>query len=186
VRARASCALGCRPAMHHARSEPSEPVWIRISIFDRCTSRPTESYRAGSSSARVPRPPDRRPCCANDRSPVDQTIRRRQGHEGDVITGGQFQGVAGAGTVHIENFTIYNRVVEEQRQGRALADRSTDPVCQKCPDALAGSDRSMGRHIGELQAWNLDTGQKVWSHPFANSQLWGPVLATAGGVLFAW
>jgi alcohol dehydrogenase (cytochrome c) len=40
-------------------------------------------------------------------------------------------------------------------------------------------------HIGELQAWNLDTGQKTWSHPFANSQLWGPVLATAGGVVFA-
>jgi alcohol dehydrogenase (cytochrome c) len=39
-------------------------------------------------------------------------------------------------------------------------------------------------HIGELQAWNLDTGQKVWSHPFANSELWGPVLATAGGMLF--
>jgi alcohol dehydrogenase (cytochrome c) len=39
-------------------------------------------------------------------------------------------------------------------------------------------------HIGELQAWNLDTGQKVWNHPFANSQLWGPVLATGGGVLF--
>src|SRR5580700_5376986 len=33
-------------------------------------------------------------------------------------------------------------------------------------------------HIGELQAWNLDTGQKVWSHPFTTSQLWGPVLAT--------
>jgi len=43
----------------------------------------------------------------------------------------------------------------------------------------AGAD-----HIGELQAWNLDTGQKVWSHPFANSELWGPVLATASGVLF--
>src|SRR5262252_6003277 len=40
-------------------------------------------------------------------------------------------------------------------------------------------------HIGELQAWNLDTGQKVWSHPFEHSQLWGPVLATGGGVLFA-
>jgi alcohol dehydrogenase (cytochrome c) len=40
-------------------------------------------------------------------------------------------------------------------------------------------------HIGELQAWNLDTGQKVWSHPFGMSQLWGPVLATGGGVLFA-
>ena len=39
-------------------------------------------------------------------------------------------------------------------------------------------------HIGELQAWNLDTGQKVWNHPFVNSQLWGPILATGGGVLF--
>jgi alcohol dehydrogenase (cytochrome c) len=39
-------------------------------------------------------------------------------------------------------------------------------------------------HIGELQAWNLDTGQKVWAQPFANSALWGPVLATGGGVLF--
>jgi len=25
----------------------------------------------------------------------------------------------------------------------------------------------------------------VWSHPFGTSQLWGPVLATGGGVLFA-
>jgi alcohol dehydrogenase (cytochrome c) len=40
-------------------------------------------------------------------------------------------------------------------------------------------------HIGELQAWNLDTGQKAWAHNFENSQLWGPVLATAGDVLFA-
>ena len=39
-------------------------------------------------------------------------------------------------------------------------------------------------HIGELQAWNLDTGKKVWSHPFADSQLWGPVLATGGGLVF--
>jgi alcohol dehydrogenase (cytochrome c) len=40
-------------------------------------------------------------------------------------------------------------------------------------------------HIGELQAWNLDTEQKVWSHPFTNSQLWGPILATGGGLVFA-
>src|SRR6516162_8964194 len=30
-----------------------------------------------------------------------------------TVTGGQIQGFAGAGTVHIENFTIYNRPVEE-------------------------------------------------------------------------
>jgi len=40
-------------------------------------------------------------------------------------------------------------------------------------------------HVGELQAWNVDTGQKVWAHNFENSQLWGPVLATAGDVIFA-
>jgi alcohol dehydrogenase (cytochrome c) len=39
-------------------------------------------------------------------------------------------------------------------------------------------------HIGELQAWNIDNGKKVWSHSFSDSQLWGPVLATGGGVLF--
>lgn len=39
-------------------------------------------------------------------------------------------------------------------------------------------------HIGELQAWDLSTNKKVWSHPFPNSQLWGPVLATGGGLVF--
>ena len=38
-------------------------------------------------------------------------------------------------------------------------------------------------HIGELQAWNLDTGEKVWSHEF-ESQNWGPVLTTGGGLVF--
>ena len=35
-----------------------------------------------------------------------------------------------------------------------------------------------------MQAWNVDTGKQVWTHPFANSQLWGPMLATGGGVVF--
>ena len=39
-------------------------------------------------------------------------------------------------------------------------------------------------HLGEIQAWNLDTGQKVWSHEFA-SHNWGPILTTGGGLLFA-
>jgi alcohol dehydrogenase (cytochrome c) len=37
--------------------------------------------------------------------------------------------------------------------------------------------------IGELQAWNLDTGEKVWSINFT-SHNWGPVLATAGDLVF--
>ncbi|MFN7981668.1 MAG: PQQ-binding-like beta-propeller repeat protein [Vicinamibacterales bacterium] len=33
-------------------------------------------------------------------------------------------------------------------------------------------------HIGEVQAWNVDTGAKVWTHTFANSPNWGPMLTT--------
>ena len=39
-------------------------------------------------------------------------------------------------------------------------------------------------HIGEVQAWNVDTGQKVWTHPYPTSPTWGSMLATAGGVVF--
>jgi len=40
-------------------------------------------------------------------------------------------------------------------------------------------------HIGEVQAWNVDTGARVWTHPFATSANWGPMLATGGGAVFA-
>jgi alcohol dehydrogenase (cytochrome c) len=38
-------------------------------------------------------------------------------------------------------------------------------------------------HIGELQAWDMNSGQRVWTHEF-QSHLWGPVLSTAGGLVF--
>jgi len=40
-------------------------------------------------------------------------------------------------------------------------------------------------HIGEVQAWNVDTGRRVWTHTYANSQNWGPTLATGGGLVFS-
>jgi alcohol dehydrogenase (cytochrome c) len=40
-------------------------------------------------------------------------------------------------------------------------------------------------HIGEVQAWNVDTGKKTWSHNFASSANWGPMLATGGGLVFS-
>jgi alcohol dehydrogenase (cytochrome c) len=36
----------------------------------------------------------------------------------------------------------------------------------------------------EVQAWDLDSGKKVWTHSYGMSQNWGPILATAGNVLF--
>ena len=39
-------------------------------------------------------------------------------------------------------------------------------------------------HIGELQAWDLDSKKKVWTHNYGMSENWGPLLATAGNLLF--
>jgi alcohol dehydrogenase (cytochrome c) len=40
------------------------------------------------------------------------------------------------------------------------------------------------QHIGELQAWDPVTGKKIWQHNFGKSQLFAPVLATAGDLIF--
>jgi len=39
-------------------------------------------------------------------------------------------------------------------------------------------------HFGEVQAWNVDTGQKVWTHNYKNSPNWGSMMTTAGGLVF--
>ncbi len=39
-------------------------------------------------------------------------------------------------------------------------------------------------HIGEVQAWNVDTGKKVWTYNYDKSPNWGSMLATAGGLVF--
>ncbi len=40
-------------------------------------------------------------------------------------------------------------------------------------------------HFGEVQAWNVDTGGKVWTHKFEKSPNWGAMLATAGGLVIS-
>jgi alcohol dehydrogenase (cytochrome c) len=39
-------------------------------------------------------------------------------------------------------------------------------------------------HIGEIQAWNLSSRKKAWTHEFP-AMNWGPLLVTAGNLLFA-
>ena len=48
------------------------------------------------------------------------------------------------------------------------------------PFTVPGAD-----HFGEVQAWNVDTGEKVWTHTYAKSPNWGSMLATAGGLVFS-
>ena len=48
-----------------------------------------------------------------------------------------------------------------------------------------GVDTSKPMKIGQLQAWDLSTGKKVWSHDFLDSAMWAPILATAGDLVFS-
>ncbi|HUA58811.1 MAG TPA: PQQ-dependent dehydrogenase, methanol/ethanol family [Verrucomicrobiae bacterium] len=48
-----------------------------------------------------------------------------------------------------------------------------------------GSVRPGSDHIGEVQAWNVDTGKEVWTHNYAKSPNWGAMLATGGGLVFS-
>src|SRR5207244_13563583 len=38
-------------------------------------------------------------------------------------------------------------------------------------------------HLGELQAWDLNTGKRVWQHNF-KTILWAPLLVTGGELVF--
>jgi len=40
-------------------------------------------------------------------------------------------------------------------------------------------------HVGEVQAWNVDTGEKVWTRAMGMTGNWGPMLTTAGGLVFS-
>ena len=60
----------------------------------------------------------------------------------------------------------------EYRPGRAFIGADTDLT------VWPGAE-----HIGELQAWNIDTGEEVWTREF-DSPNWGPVMTTAGNLVF--
>ena len=47
-----------------------------------------------------------------------------------------------------------------------------------------GPDPRGNPKIGEVQAWNVDTGEKVWTASPVASVNWGGMLVTAGGVVF--
>lgn len=49
---------------------------------------------------------------------------------------------------------------------------------------LGGSLVEGADHVGELQAWDLSTGERVWTHEFGEFANWGPILTTGGGLVF--
>ena len=64
------------------------------------------------------------------------------------------------------------------------------PVTYAAGKAFTGATSTLllapgADHIGEVQAWNVDTGKRGWTHKFADSANWGPMLATGGGLVFS-
>jgi alcohol dehydrogenase (cytochrome c) len=51
------------------------------------------------------------------------------------------------------------------------------------PDIGFAVDKT-ARHFGEVQAWDISNNKRVWSHLFPDSMNWGPVMTTAGGLVF--
>jgi alcohol dehydrogenase (cytochrome c) len=56
---------------------------------------------------------------------------------------------------------------------------ANENLCGSPISVVPGAD-----HIGEVQAWDVDSGKRVWTHKY-NSENWGPMMATAGGVVFS-
>ena len=40
-------------------------------------------------------------------------------------------------------------------------------------------------HVGEVQAWSVDTGRRAWTHTYPTSANWGSMLATGGDLVFS-
>lgn len=56
---------------------------------------------------------------------------------------------------------------------------ANENLCGSPISVVPGAD-----HIGEVQAWDIDSGKRVWTHKYS-SENWGPMMATAGGVVFS-
>jgi alcohol dehydrogenase (cytochrome c) len=64
------------------------------------------------------------------------------------------------------------------------------PVTYTAGRGFTGGTNSMrivpgADHIGEVQAWNVDTGARVWTRSLGMASNWGPMLATGGGLVFS-
>jgi alcohol dehydrogenase (cytochrome c) len=65
------------------------------------------------------------------------------------------------------------------------------PITYQRGKAFSGTQAGMpflapgATHVGEVQAWNVDTGRRVWTHEYGITPNWGSMLSTAGGLVFS-
>ena len=88
-------------------------------------------------------------------------------------------------------FSPRTRMIYVPANNNLCASMTGVPVVYSAGSRFTGSQGGGGTaapgadHFGEVQAWNVDTGQRVWMHPYPKSPNWGGMLATAGGLVFS-
>ena len=70
----------------------------------------------------------------------------------------------------------HRHVPVQYTPGAAVRRRARQPAVRSSPAPIT---------VGEVQAWNVDTGQRVWTHNYDKSPNWGAMLVTGGGLVFS-
>ena len=155
----------------------------RLPLVPRAHDRPDQVRRgqAVRQAERLPRPrsrrpgrpdvdPARKPGTGKTRRVLSRRARRQelaadrvQPADADDLHPGQQQPVRSAD----------GRARAPTTRGKGFAGTQ----CRR-PGVRGARRRSRRR---EVQAWNVDTGQRVWMHDYEVSPNWGSMLATAGG-----
>jgi alcohol dehydrogenase (cytochrome c) len=87
-------------------------------------------------------------------------------------------------------FNPQTRMIYVPANNNLCGSMSGVPVTYTAGKAFTGAQGGAGtvapgaQHFGEVQAWHVDTGQRVWMHPYPKSPNWGAMLTTAGGLVF--
>jgi alcohol dehydrogenase (cytochrome c) len=97
--------------------------------------------------------------------------------------------LSGGKNYHAGAYSPQTRLIYVPANENLCASMEGLPVKYSPGGAFTGARTVMSivpgtNHIGEVQAWNVDTGTRVWTHTFAKSSNWGPLLATGGGLVF--
>jgi alcohol dehydrogenase (cytochrome c) len=88
-------------------------------------------------------------------------------------------------------FNPQTRMVYVPANNNLCGSMTGAPVTYTAGQSFAGVQFGTGtiapgaNHFGEVQAWNVDTGQRAWTHTYARSVNWGSMLTTAGGLVFS-
>ena len=155
----------------------------RHSVFPRAHGRPDQirrrdAVRAAQRLSRI-RSEDRPSRCRSRQ----EAGHRQNGGLLPVVVGRQE--LAASGLQPEDAHALHSRERESLLDDdRPRRDVREGPQLHRHDDARCMRIRARSTSA-RCRAWNVDTGKRVWTHTFAKSANWGPILTTGGGLVFS-